>query len=1040
MTPATIHRESWQRALLAILSVMVLCPAWGHAAAPFPEFIDPNPNPGNQFGSTVVALSTGNVVITSPYDDAGGTDAGAVYLFNGANGALISTLKGSQANDNVGNYGVTALSNGNYVVSSPSWDNDSVVDAGAVTWGSGASGVNGVVSSSNSLTGSQANDDVGRCNGIGVTALSNGNYVVSSSSWDNASVVNAGAVTWGSGTSGVSGIVSSGNSLVGTKAGDLVGYYGVTALTNSNYVVSSPYWDNASVVNAGAVTWGSGTSGVNGPVSSSNSLFGTHANDQVGYGINAGLIALSNGNYVVSSFYWDNVSVVDAGAVTWGSGITGVSGAVSSSNSLVGTHANDQVGYSRNNTGLIALSNANYVVCSGNWDNAGVVDAGAVTWGSGSSGVNGEVSSSNSLVGTQTSDQVGTDVTALTNGNYVVSCPYWDNAGVANAGAVIWGPGVSGVSGPVTTSNSLVGTKTDDLVGYGVTALSNGNYVVVSPYWDNASVAEVGAVTWVNGSSEVSGVVASSNSLIGTQTGDTVGSSNALGCKVTPLSNGNYVVSSPSWDNDSVVDAGAVTWGSGTSGVSGIVSSGNSLVGTKAGDLVGFSGVTALNNGNYVVAIPNWNGAGAKTAGAVTWGSGTSGVSGPVSSSNSLVGTLNSEYGDHVGMWGVTALNNGNYVIASPQWSSPTVLGAGAVTWGSGTSGVSGAVSSSNSLVGTNAGDSIGGLAGGGVTALSNGNYLVISPYWNSGAGAVTWGSGTSGVNGAVTNTNSHVGLTSGGSAWFGGVDDVNSTYFVNFTSEGGGRVRLGSQIDGLAIVPDIFVAQTSPLIDASGGVPFGSVIVGSSTPLIFTITNPVGVDLTSLVVTKNGSDAAYFTVSALSATGIPVGAGTATFTVTFSPSSGGVKTAAIHIASNVIGTKNPFDISLNGTALTFTDDTDADGLNDASEFQMVALGFDWQVSQPALVSTYLTSANGAGYFTASQVQALNVGTPLIQKNPTTGIFTLTLGVTKSADLNIFNPFPMTGPGTSTVINGAGNLEFQFTVPDNAAFFKVQAQ
>src|SRR4051794_33679971 len=67
------------------------------------QFVDPHPAPGNLFGDTVLPLSTGNVVITSPFDDAGGTDAGAVYLFNGKNGALISTLTGSHANDRVGN-------------------------------------------------------------------------------------------------------------------------------------------------------------------------------------------------------------------------------------------------------------------------------------------------------------------------------------------------------------------------------------------------------------------------------------------------------------------------------------------------------------------------------------------------------------------------------------------------------------------------------------------------------------------------------------------------------------------------------------------------------------------------------------------------------------------------------------------------------------------------------------------------------------------------------------------------------------------------
>ena len=43
------------------------------------------------------------------------------------------------------------------------------------------------------------------------------------------------------------------------------------------------YWDNGAATNAGAVTWGSGTAGVSGVVSSANSLVGSTANDQVGY-------------------------------------------------------------------------------------------------------------------------------------------------------------------------------------------------------------------------------------------------------------------------------------------------------------------------------------------------------------------------------------------------------------------------------------------------------------------------------------------------------------------------------------------------------------------------------------------------------------------------------------------------------------------------------------------------------------------------------------------------------------------------------------
>ena len=156
----------------------------------FSEFVDPNPAPGNQFGYQVVPLSTGNVVITSPYDDAGGSDAGAVYLFNGATGELISTLTGSHANDHVGSFlSVTALANGNFVVASPEWDNGGIIDCGAVTWGSGTTGISGTVNAMNSLVGSSAEDMVGYG---GVTDLGNGNFVVSSLYWDNQGAADTG--------------------------------------------------------------------------------------------------------------------------------------------------------------------------------------------------------------------------------------------------------------------------------------------------------------------------------------------------------------------------------------------------------------------------------------------------------------------------------------------------------------------------------------------------------------------------------------------------------------------------------------------------------------------------------------------------------------------------------------------------------------------------------------------------------------------------------------------------------------------------------
>ena len=339
------------------------------SAAPagvFPQFdlIDPHPTTGGTFGSQVSVLSNGNIVVANPNDNFGGSGAGAVYLFDGLSGALISSLVGSNPGDTVGSGfpssgpgnpsvpGVTPLSNGNYVVDSPNWNGQ----RGAVTWGSGSTGVSGTVSATNSLVGSNPGDYVGGNNpnagveGGGVIPLSNGNYVIDSPNWNG----NRGAVTWGNGSTGVSGTISAANSLIGSNPGDGVGDTtpntpgsAVTPLSNGNYVVDSPSWNGG----LGAVTWGNGNTGISGTVSAANSLVGSDPGVYVGY---QGVTPLSNGNYVVDSSQWNG----NRGAVTWGDGSTGVSGTISAANSLVGSNPGDYVGLD----GVTPLSNGNYVV------------------------------------------------------------------------------------------------------------------------------------------------------------------------------------------------------------------------------------------------------------------------------------------------------------------------------------------------------------------------------------------------------------------------------------------------------------------------------------------------------------------------------------------------------------------------------------------------------------------------------------------------------------------------------------------------------
>ena len=165
--------------------------------------------------------------------------------------------------------------------------------------------------------------------------------------------------------------------------------------------------------------------------------------------------------------------------------------------------------------------------------------------------------------------------------------------------------------------------------------------------------------------------------------------------------------------------AGAVTWSDGMGGTVGIVNADNSLIGTQPLDDVGIGGLVPLPNGNYVVQSPNWAYEFAHNmfngaAGAATWADGTVGVIGILNADNSLIGT---QAGDTVGA-GFFQLPNGNYITQTQNWSFGGNAGAGAVTWADQAVGVIGFVSADNSLVETQAGDNVGNP---GILALSNG-------------------------------------------------------------------------------------------------------------------------------------------------------------------------------------------------------------------------------------------------------------------------------------------------------------------------------
>lgn len=612
--------------------------------------------------------------------------------------------------------------------------------------------------------------------GVNVTVLPNGNIVVVDPYYDFGIWTDTGAVYLYDGANPQGPPLAV---VLGIDDYEHIGSGGITVLSNGNFVILSPDHDEGQV-DTGAVTWcsGSANAGTN-FVTGASSTVGLTSGDMAGTKV----VALQNGHYVVLSPGFDNstAGAVDAGAATWINGTFGQGLAISSTNSLVGTSAGDAVGQT-----LTELPDGNYVVGSRKWNGT----QGAATWCSGTAATVADVSTSNSLVGSTAGDTVGDIIVPLTNGHYVVSSPNWTNPSPAatHAGAVTWCNGNGSTVGPVTQANSLIGDTPNTLIGSsGVVALPNGHYVVCSPGWDHPSPAttDVGAVTWCDGTTGRIGTVSAANSLIGSTTGDQVGRSETGRPGAIALTNSNYVVRSPDWDNpaSALADVGAATWCPGSTGRVGTVSAANSMNGGTAGDNVGSAGITALANGNYVVCSPSWDHPASAVAdvGAVTWGNGTVGFAGVVSAANSLTG---STANDRVGFLGATALTNGHYVVNSSRWTlpSPLTAEAGAVTWGNGTTGITGPVSAANSLVGSTANDTIG---SGGVVALTNGNYLVGSPVWDQttpaviDAGAVTWGLGTTGVKGSISAANSLLGSTANDQVGAAMIALANGNYVV---------------------------------------------------------------------------------------------------------------------------------------------------------------------------------------------------------------------------------------------------------------------
>ncbi|MEQ9666811.1 two-partner secretion domain-containing protein [Coleofasciculus sp. G2-EDA-02] len=518
------------------------------------QLLNPNPAPGNQFGFGTAVLPNGNIVVSSPQDDLMAEDAGAVYLFDSNTGAILGSIHGANPGDKFGDREITALNNGNYVFGNRFADIGGVEDAGTVILANGTTGAE--------ISRISGTNGIDRFGSDGITALSNGNYVFANQRADIGGVENAGTVILANGSTGAE--ISR---ISNTGIPESVGYVEIIALSNGNYVFGNLDADIGGVGNAGTVILADGTTGAE-----ISRISGTNGGDAFG---SDAIIALSNGNYVFGNHLANIGGVRNAGTVILADGTTGAE-----ISRISGTNTNDWFGWGE----ITALSNGNYVFGNNLADIGGVKDAGTVILADGTTGA--EISR---ISGTNPDDNFGRgEITALSNGNYVFGNHFANIGGVVNAGTVILADGTTGAE-----IDRISGTNPEDFFGNsGITDLSNGNYVFGNPNADIEGVQNAGTVILANGTTGTE-----INRISGTNPEDFFGNGD-----IRILSDGNYVFANPNADIGGVVDAGTVILADGTTG-----EEISRLSGTNRNDKFGSGGITALSNGNYLVASPAAN-------------------------------------------------------------------------------------------------------------------------------------------------------------------------------------------------------------------------------------------------------------------------------------------------------------------------------------------------------------------------------------------------------------------------------------------------
>jgi hypothetical protein len=194
---------------------------------------------------------------------------------------------------------------------------------------------------------------------------------------------------------------------------------------------------------------------------------------------------------------------------------------------------------------------------------------------------------------------------------------------------------------------------------------------------------------------------------------------------------------------------------------------------------------------------------------------------------------------------------------------------------------------------------------------------------------------------------------------------------------------------------PEISITDdhNAELASGSSSVAFSPTLTGKGVTRSFTLHNTGDADLTGLSFSIEGDGAADFSLLSQPPS-VVSRRSSITFGFVYWTNSTVSRSVTLHVHSNDADEPS-FDIALTARAFAPDADSDDDGLSDKEELALAGSGFDPLVSSGA--ETDFLRDNG--FFRSSDMHALALGRPVLERNAATGHFHLHLGIRESPTL-----------------------------------------